>query len=105
MKYYTGNQTGNAANVGLLPPPYYWWEAGALWGAMIDYWYYTNDSSYNEVVTQALLSQTSPTQDFMPVAQQYDEVLPFSPPPTFFYNNLSRVMTTKPSGGLLPCQP
>ena len=25
--YYTGNKTGGA-NVGLLPQPYYWWEAG-----------------------------------------------------------------------------
>ena len=74
MKYYTGNQTGNTATVGLLPVPYYWWEAGAVWGAMIDYWHYTNDSTYNAVVTQALLSQAVPTRDFMPLAQQSDEV-------------------------------
>lgn len=74
MKYYTGNQTGNPATVGLLPAPYYWWEAGAVWGAMIEYWGYTNDSSYNTVVSQSLLSQASPTRDFMPVAQQSNEV-------------------------------
>ena len=33
MKYYTGNTTGS---VGLLPKPYYWWEAGAMWGGMVD---------------------------------------------------------------------
>lgn len=27
MAYYTGNQTGKEP--GLLPVPYYWWEAGA----------------------------------------------------------------------------
>jgi len=37
MKYYTGNETGQ--NIGNLPQPYYWWEAGAMFGAIIDYWY------------------------------------------------------------------
>ena len=49
MKYYTGNLTGNSANLGLLPSvgpflslptssqlirikPYYWWESGAMFG-------------------------------------------------------------------------
>ena len=52
MSYYTGNKTDNKGNVGLLPNPYYWWEAGAMWGAMVDYWYYTKDESYNSVVSQ-----------------------------------------------------
>ena len=68
MKYYTGNHTGNEANLGLLPAPYYWWEAGAVWGGMIEYWLNTNDSSYNNVTSQALLSQISSTNDFMPPA-------------------------------------
>jgi mannan endo-1,6-alpha-mannosidase len=33
MSYYNGNQTGGIP--GNLPLPYYWWEAGALFGAMI----------------------------------------------------------------------
>lgn len=75
MKYYTGNQTGNGANLGLMPyPPYFWWESGAVWGGMIEYWHYTNDTSYNNVTSQALVSQISPTNDFMPVKQQFDEV-------------------------------
>ncbi|MCJ1282868.1 hydrolase 76 protein [Xylographa opegraphella] len=72
MSYYTGNQTNESANVGLLPKPYYWWEAGAMWGAMVDYWYYTGDTSYNDVVAQALLSQVSSTNDFMMPAQHFD---------------------------------
>ncbi|MCJ1471415.1 hydrolase 76 protein [Lambiella insularis] len=72
MSYYTGNTTGNPADVGLLPQPYYWWEAGAMWGAMVDYWYYTGDTSYNDVVAQAILSQASPTNDFMMPVQHYD---------------------------------
>ena len=45
MSYYTGNLTGGTP--GLLPQPYYWWEAGAMFGSLIDYWYYTGDSTYN----------------------------------------------------------
>ena len=74
MTYYTGNQSSNSANVGLLPSPYYWWEAGAMWGAMVDYWYYTEDPTYNEVVAQAILSQASPTNDFMMPNQHFDLV-------------------------------
>ena len=37
MSYYNGNTTGNTP--GLLPGPYYWWEAGAMFGSLIDYWY------------------------------------------------------------------
>ncbi len=33
MVYYNGNQTGGIP--GNLPPPYYWWEAGAMFGTMI----------------------------------------------------------------------
>lgn len=35
--WYYGNQTGN--NPGNLPPPYYWWEAGAMFMHLVDYWY------------------------------------------------------------------
>ncbi|TVY55875.1 Mannan endo-1,6-alpha-mannosidase DCW1 [Lachnellula cervina] len=63
MVYYNGNLTGQTP--GLLPPPYYWWETGALMGAMIDYWYYTGDETYNAEVTQALLWQVGPNQDYM----------------------------------------
>ena len=65
MKYYTGNVTKTPDTIGVLPRPYYWWEAGAMWGAMIDYWSATGDSSYNDVTYEALVSQVSPTYDFM----------------------------------------
>jgi mannan endo-1,6-alpha-mannosidase len=37
MKYYTGNHTGDVP--GNLPDPYYWWEAGAMFMNMIEYWF------------------------------------------------------------------
>jgi mannan endo-1,6-alpha-mannosidase len=71
MSYYTGNQTGGVP--GNLPQPYYWWEAGAMLGTMIDYWYYTGDTSYNEVTSQALLFQVGPNNDYMPPNQTKTE--------------------------------
>ncbi|KAK0720039.1 cell wall glycosyl hydrolase [Lasiosphaeris hirsuta] len=67
MKYYTGNNTGDVP--GNLPDPYFWWEAGAMFGTMIDYWALTGDDSYNSVITQAMLHQASDTADFMPPNQ------------------------------------
>lgn len=36
MKYYTGNNTGDVP--GNLPDPYYWWEAGGMFGTLVEYW-------------------------------------------------------------------
>jgi hypothetical protein len=44
MTYYKGNQYGNTPGILPGPPPqgdYYWWEGGALWGTLIDYWHST----------------------------------------------------------------
>ncbi len=70
MSFYNGNTSGNIP--GILPQPpsgYYWWEAGAMWGTMIDYWFITGDTTYNDVVEQALLFQVGPFQDYMPPNQ------------------------------------
>ncbi|KAM3084111.1 hypothetical protein ACMFMG_001783 [Clarireedia jacksonii] len=71
MSYYTGNNTGDVP--GNLPSPYYWWEAGAMFGTMINYWYYTNDTTYNNNVQQALLHQAGDDGDFMPMNQTKTE--------------------------------
>lgn len=73
MTFYTGNVTNTPATIAILPSPYYWWEAGAMWGAMVDYYHYTGDPSYNEVTLQALNSQVGPYSDFMMPNQQFDE--------------------------------
>ncbi|KAH8775716.1 glycoside hydrolase family 76 protein [Hyaloscypha sp. PMI_1271] len=73
MTYYTGNITNTETTIGVLPSPYYWWEAGAMWGTMLDYYHYTSDSSYNNVTTQALLSQVGPLYDYMVPWHQKDE--------------------------------
>ncbi|KAJ2905678.1 putative glycoside hydrolase family 76 protein [Zalerion maritima] len=71
MSYYHGDEPGG--ETGLLPDPYYWWEAGAMFGALIDYWYYTGDAEYNNVTTRGLLSQVGPYNDYMPPSQKLTE--------------------------------
>ncbi|KAI0206047.1 glycoside hydrolase family 76 protein [Astrocystis sublimbata] len=69
MSYYHGNQSGQTPGILPGPPPagdYYWWEAGALWGTMIDYWFLTGDTTYNDVVSQAMLFQVGPSRNYMP---------------------------------------
>ncbi|KAH6645836.1 family 76 glycoside hydrolase [Truncatella angustata] len=71
MTFYNGNQPGNTP--GLLPQPYYWWEAGAMMGSLVDYWYYTGDTTYNQITTDALLFQVGPYNDYMPPNQTLTE--------------------------------
>jgi mannan endo-1,6-alpha-mannosidase len=44
-----------------------------MFGAMVEYWYYTGDTSYNDVVQQALLWQAGDNYDFMPENQTKTE--------------------------------
>ena len=75
MTYYTNNQTDTpATKIGNLPAPYYWWEAGAVWGGLVDYWAYTNDSSYVNTTVQALVANFGPNADLMVPAHRGDEV-------------------------------
>ncbi|KAK3905020.1 glycosyl hydrolase family 76-domain-containing protein [Staphylotrichum tortipilum] len=71
MSFYTGNLPGGVP--GLLPRPYYWWEGGALMGALIDYWYYTGDPRWNHVAQEGLLFQAGPDNDYMPPNQTMTE--------------------------------
>ncbi|KAG7138537.1 Mannan endo-1 like protein [Verticillium longisporum] len=72
MEIYRGDEPGQTP--GLLPdPPYYWWEAGALMGTMIDYWYYTGDDTWNDKVVQALMHQVGEFNDYMPDNQTLTE--------------------------------
>lgn len=51
---------------GMLPfPPYYWWEAGAMFGQLIDYWYYTNDTTYNQLVIDGIQAQIGIDKNFV----------------------------------------
>ncbi|KAF3768564.1 family 76 glycoside hydrolase, partial [Cryphonectria parasitica EP155] len=71
MSFYTGNEPGQVP--GLLPDPYYWWEGGALMGALIDYWYYTGNDKWNDIAMQGLLFQVGPNRDYIPPNQTMTE--------------------------------
>lgn len=79
MNYYTGNNydaqnpNDTANQIGMFSHPYYWWEAGAAWGALIDYWYYTGDPIFNGDVWKALVHQLGPGRDYMPENQTMTE--------------------------------
>lgn len=77
MTVYVGNQSGQVP--GLLPGglncnpntagTYCWWEAGAMFGSLINYWQYTGDSSYNSVISQAMQWQKGSDDNFNPANQ------------------------------------
>ena len=67
LSYYTGDKPGQP--VGLFPKPHLWWEAGAIWSSLIDYWAYTEDDQYNDLIQQALIFQLGPNDNYMPPNQ------------------------------------
>lgn len=71
MNYYNGDKYGGTP--GMFVSPYYWWEAGVAWNTMIEYWYYTGNDSYNEIVKEAMLFQIGQDWDYMPLNQSTTE--------------------------------
>jgi mannan endo-1,6-alpha-mannosidase len=71
LSFYTGDRPGD--NPGNLPDPYYWWEAGAMFNSLVNYWYYTGDDTWNDITTQAILWQAGDTGTFMPTNQTRTE--------------------------------
>ncbi|EEQ91658.1 hypothetical protein RJZ56_005408 [Blastomyces dermatitidis] len=67
VSYYTGWRPGDVP--GNLPDPYYWWQAGAMFGGLVDYWYYTDDDQFNDITMQAILHQVGRNKDFQPANQ------------------------------------
>lgn len=69
MQYYKGNISGQTPGILPGPPPagdYYWWEAGAMWGTLIDYWAWSNDSTYNNEIMQGMQWQVGQNDAYMP---------------------------------------
>ncbi|KAF1838246.1 glycosyl hydrolase-like protein [Decorospora gaudefroyi] len=58
---------------GILYEPYYWWQAGAMFGTLLDYWHYTGDDQYNEVIREGLIHQFGENLDLMPGNQSKNE--------------------------------
>ncbi|KAM7185116.1 putative glycoside hydrolase [Naviculisporaceae sp. PSN 640] len=69
MSYYHGDEPGQTPGILPGPPPngaYYWWEGGALWGTMIDYWSTTRDATWNPQTSYSLIFQSNaPSDNYM----------------------------------------
>lgn len=75
LSYYHGTEPGQI--YGIFGKSYSWGEAGAVWGSLIDYWNYTGDAQYVELVQKALLWQVGPNNDYMtPNQTAYEVALP-----------------------------
>lgn len=64
MSFYTGEIPG------LLPGPppegeYYQWTGAALWASMLDYRSRTGDAQYDDKISEGLLWQRGPSDDFL----------------------------------------
>lgn len=74
MSIYVGDQYGEIPGIlpgGLECDPskegiYCWWQAGAMFGGLINYWQYTGDDTYNDKVVQAILHQRGENDNFNP---------------------------------------
>ena len=64
---YKGNETGGVP--GILPDPYYWWEAGLMFDSLLNYWAVSNDTDLTDVITQGLAFQVGPDANYMPPNQ------------------------------------
>ncbi|TPX14542.1 uncharacterized protein E0L32_005234 [Thyridium curvatum] len=67
--YYNGDKPGFVPGILPGPPPdgdYYWWQGGALWGTLLDYWHYTGDTQFNPIVKRAMMFQVGENADYNP---------------------------------------
>jgi len=77
MSFYKGHDPGETVGIlpgGLecnpeIPGVYCWWQAGAMWGGLINYWQYTGDDTYNQFVIESIQAQRGPDMNFNPPNQ------------------------------------
>jgi mannan endo-1,6-alpha-mannosidase len=67
MSYYKNGAPNTASEkIGTFPSPdYYWWEAGAIWGGVIEYSTLIGDAAYDDTVVQALVANSGPNKDII----------------------------------------
>ncbi|SCU83765.1 LAMI_0C04566g1_1 [Lachancea mirantina] len=71
MDYYLGTRYGGT--VGMFQPPYYWWEAGEVFGGMLENWFLCQNDTYEQMLYHAMIAQAGPHYDFMPMNQSMVE--------------------------------
>lgn len=63
MSYYKSNQSDSDLMPGKLADT--WWEGGAMFMTLIQYWHWTGDTSYNDVTIEGMLWQKG-NNDYFP---------------------------------------
>ncbi|AAS53901.2 AFR530Wp [Eremothecium gossypii ATCC 10895] len=71
MDYYWGSKYGGI--VGMFQPPYYWWEAGEVFGGMLENWYLCDNQEYESVLRESMIAQTGDKFDYIPANQSTTE--------------------------------
>ncbi|TGJ86415.1 hypothetical protein E0Z10_g2357 [Xylaria hypoxylon] len=69
LSFYRGDEPGWVPGILPGPPPdgdYYWWQGGAMWGALLDYRNVMGDTSYDDTIFQALQFQVGDEKDYNP---------------------------------------
>lgn len=72
MNYYKGTSE-KGQTVGMFTTPYYWWEAGAAWGSLLDFWFYTGNDTYNDKIKKGMLGEVGKNKDYLPSSQTATE--------------------------------
>lgn len=62
MVWYHGNETGQIP--GAFPTK--WWEGAALFYALLNYWHFTGDETYNDELSVGLQWQSGTNGDYLP---------------------------------------
>ncbi|SCW01186.1 LAFE_0D06986g1_1 [Lachancea fermentati] len=71
LDYYEGTRYGGT--VGMFQSPYYWWEAGEVFGGMLENWYLCGNTSHETLLYDAMIAQSGTDYDFMPSNQSMVE--------------------------------
>lgn len=73
MNYYLGLQKGGT--VGMFSSPYYWWNAGEVFGGWVDYWAYcqSDNSTFENILYEAMYHQAGSDYNYMPSNQSMTE--------------------------------
>ncbi|KAI1386765.1 glycoside hydrolase family 76 protein [Hypoxylon trugodes] len=69
MTLYHGNETGQTPGIFDSPPAgdYWWWTGSTLWSSLLGYRNRTGDTKYDETISQGLMFQVGPNNDYMPL--------------------------------------
>lgn len=68
-----GLYNSTSTTPGVFGEPYYWWESGLAWDSLIKYTALTGDQSYVNAITEGLLFQVGPNNDYLPPNQTTSE--------------------------------